>query len=84
MGPRPPRWCPGAAIKTAANIQTDYSYCCHYTYFLNDVEARYGLAVFTIGSTRPRKLAERVNGASGDDVDIQKSHLPRHTVSSLP
>ena len=62
MGPRPPRWCPGAAIKTATDIQTDYSYYCDYTYFLNDPKDIYGLAVFTVLSTRPRKVAERVNG----------------------
>jgi hypothetical protein len=67
MRPRPLRWCPGGAIKTAADMQTDYPHRRHYTYFSNDVEALNGLAVFTILVTRPRTLAERGNGVSGDD-----------------
>jgi hypothetical protein len=57
----------GRGDQEAADMQTDYPHRYHYTYFANDVKPKTGVVVFAILVTRPRKLAERGNGDSGDD-----------------
>jgi hypothetical protein len=57
----------GRGDQEAPGMQTGYPHRCHYTYFSNDTEPLNGRVVFTILVTRPRKLAERGNGVSGDD-----------------
>jgi hypothetical protein len=48
-------------------MQTGYPHSPEYTYFSNDLQALNRLVVFKVLVARPRKLAERGNGVSGDD-----------------